>query len=201
MGERKKLDRRVVRTRAALRRALMELILERDYDTITVQDITDRADLARATFYLHYKDKEELLLSSQEEIFDDLVARMPEFSSELIIDDEKSHEIRTIIFEHVEQNAQFYRVMLSEHGVASFMVRVRKYIAEKWTEMVTGLVSEDELPFPMEAGANYHAGAMIALISWWLENDMPLTPDEMAEMDRHLDMNGSNAIVREKQFS
>lgn len=58
----KQLDRRVRRTRRALQDSLTSLILEKGYDAVTVEDITDRADLGRTTFYLHYKDKEELLI-------------------------------------------------------------------------------------------------------------------------------------------
>src|SRR5688572_30831151 len=72
----KKLDRRVVRTRGMLQRALLALMSEQSYDTISVADITDRADLRRATFYLHYRDKEELLVATLEGMFNELVAQV-----------------------------------------------------------------------------------------------------------------------------
>ncbi len=77
-----KIDRRVQRTRQLLRDALMALIVEKGYDAISVQDITDHANVARPTFYLHYKDKEELLLSSVQEIYDDLAQNHPVVSYE-----------------------------------------------------------------------------------------------------------------------
>jgi AcrR family transcriptional regulator len=58
------LDRRIQRTRQLLRNALFALIIERGYESIAIQDITERANLGRATFYLHYQDKEELLKAS-----------------------------------------------------------------------------------------------------------------------------------------
>jgi AcrR family transcriptional regulator len=63
-----KMDRRVKRTRELLQRSLIELISERDYDSITVQNIVDRANLARTTFYMHYTSKEDLFLSCHETI-------------------------------------------------------------------------------------------------------------------------------------
>ncbi|MEO8397816.1 MAG: helix-turn-helix domain-containing protein, partial [Chloroflexota bacterium] len=68
----RKPDRRIERTRQLLSKALMDLIIERGYDTITIQDITDRANVSRATFYLHYKDKDELLYQSMTKIYDAL---------------------------------------------------------------------------------------------------------------------------------
>ena len=69
----KPMDRRVRRTRRRLRDALIQLIMEKGYDNVTIQNITDAADLSRATFYLHYTDKDELLASSLEEMFDELL--------------------------------------------------------------------------------------------------------------------------------
>ena len=69
----KKTDRRVLRTRRALREALLSLILEQGYESVTIEEITDRADVGRTTFYLHYRDKEELLLECINGAVDDLV--------------------------------------------------------------------------------------------------------------------------------
>ena len=70
-----KVDRRIRRTRNQLGQALRELIIEKSYEAITIQDIADRADVNRATFYLHYGTKEELLVTSLTEIFDELVVQ------------------------------------------------------------------------------------------------------------------------------
>ena len=59
-----KQDRRVNRTRRLLRESLMKLVAEKGYDSVTIEDITETAELGRTTFYLHYRDKEELLLES-----------------------------------------------------------------------------------------------------------------------------------------
>ena len=63
-----KMDRRAQRTRELLQKALIELISERGYDAITIQDIVDRANLGRTTFYLHYNSKDELFMSCHEAI-------------------------------------------------------------------------------------------------------------------------------------
>ena len=75
----KRQDRRITRTRNQLREALFELILEKGYDTVTIEEITDRANLGRTTFYLHYKDKEQLLLESINSIANDLLQQITQF--------------------------------------------------------------------------------------------------------------------------
>ena len=68
-----RVDRRVQRTRQLLNRALMELIVEKGYDSVTVQDIIDRANLGRSTFYAHYQDKDDLLFSGIDEVVHSLI--------------------------------------------------------------------------------------------------------------------------------
>ncbi len=75
----RKVDRRVNRTRRQLREALFNLILEKGYDAVTVEEITARADVGRTTFYLHYHDKEDLLMESIGELVDDLIEQMARF--------------------------------------------------------------------------------------------------------------------------
>src|ERR1044071_6290760 len=75
-GENNKIDRRAGRTERSLREALIALILEKRYDAITVQNIIDRADVGRSTFYAHYRDKEDLLLSDWEGLLDRFVQRI-----------------------------------------------------------------------------------------------------------------------------
>src|SRR5689334_7087645 len=114
MSEAKPLDRRARRTRIMLRDALVDLILEKGYEAITIQDITDRADLARATFYLHFKDKEDLLASSLEELYEELVARTRTLERQGWIPDPP---YSLIAFEHAQENANLYRVLLNGDGM------------------------------------------------------------------------------------
>src|SRR5690349_11404731 len=116
-------DRRIARTRQLLRDALTSLILERGYDTLTIQDITDKANLGRATFYLHFKDKEELLTVSLQEVFDDLKARIGAPSKEGLLNGTSPSSI--LIFEHVAANCDLYRVMLKAQGAAELLKIVR----------------------------------------------------------------------------
>ena len=127
----KKLDPRVVRTRQLLRDALVSLIEEKGFDALTVQDIADRAALNRATFYLHYQDKQDLLVKSLRDAIDELMADIGASTDEhgQLVFDESPRPIKAV-FEHVAQHARFYRVMMSAEGVPAFIAGVRDYMAE-----------------------------------------------------------------------
>jgi AcrR family transcriptional regulator len=187
----KRPDRRAVRTRRALREALITLILEKGYDAITVQDITDRADLNRGTLYLHYRDKQDLLLSICADVFDELAAQLtPAVPEHLTVDVPERNLI--LIYQHAAANADFYRVMFGDHGVPAFIKRLRHLIAQ-WSLARLEALRALGVPLallPSEFTANYISGALIGIIEWWLENDMPLTPEELARCTLQLSMSG-----------
>lgn len=190
-----KLDRRVRRTRNLLGTALQALVLEKPYETITIQDITDRADLNRATFYLHYASKEELLMDSLEAQFDALVARM-----EAEKNGRPSWETPAtaqIIFEYAAQNADLFKVLLGEHGQGYVMYRVLNYIAQEDEAELAEAFGPDGLPIPYPILARHFAGALFALISWWLENDMPYSARYMAETLQQLCLGGAVRLLHE----
>jgi len=183
------MDRRVKRTRRLLRDALLELIVEKGYDAVTVQDITDKADLARATFYLHFKDKEELLFTSMSEIYANLLENLEPVEGDAYAEAGVSMA-NPADFEHVAQYAPFYKVMLGEHGSMAFIVQMRAFLAEVMQQRILIPLYGDNPPFPLDFMAHYLAGAQIGMIAWWLENDMPHSAEEMAQMGHDFAISG-----------
>lgn len=179
----RKLDPRVVRTRQQLRAALVSLIEESGVDALTVQDITDRAELNRATFYLHYRDKQDLLEKSLRDAIDELTADLgapPDEQGQLAID-ESPRPIKAV-FEHVAQHAHFYRVMLSAEGVPAFSAGVRDYMAEVTLRWLTALQPHPrQSRVPLEIVANSLSWSLLGVLIWWLEHDLPHPPEYMAE--------------------
>src|SRR5689334_22964558 len=145
-----KMDRRKVRTRQMLRSALIALILEKGYDATTVEDITNHANLGRATFYLHYRDKEELLVSTLQNIFDELVKNLKPISLE---SDPTAQAQALIAFQHAAENRDLYRVMLSGQGSGSLIRRVREYLSNILRQRIEGLLQQlppGAMPIPVE---------------------------------------------------
>jgi AcrR family transcriptional regulator len=190
-----KLDRRQQRTRAQLRDALIALIMEEGYDHLTIQHITDKADLRRATFYLHYKDKEELLLTVLNEAFDELVRQMEAIYQSDTLAGKTNVEAFLVTFKFAQQHAQFYRVILGGQSGVVVANRIRDYLAALILRSLKNVPSE-QLALPPEILANYIAGAELAMITWWLNNDMPYSAEQMATMVQRLTLHGALDVLK-----
>ncbi len=185
--ELKKLDPRVVRTRQLLRDALVSLIAEKGFDAITVQDIADRATLNRATFYLHYQDKHDLLVKSLHDAIDELMADIgpTEENAQLIVDGPQRPIVQ--VFHHVAQHARFFQVMMGAEGVPAFIAGVRDYMAEITLNWLTVLQPDPAKSIvPLEIVANSLSWSLLGVLIWWLDHDLPQSPEYMAEQFRLL---------------
>lgn len=175
-----KIDRRIARTRQMLWEALIALIQEKDYAEITIQDIADRANVNRVTFYLHYRDKQDLLEKSVEVIFNELEAKITPLTGEAFRLDVPPKGM-TLVYQYIAENAKFYRIILGENGIPFLVTRFRAYLALVTIERFRLVTPQGAPPpVPLEIVAGYAAGSIIGLIAWWLENDMPITPEELA---------------------
>ncbi len=186
----KRKDPRVQRTLKLLGDALMELIIEKGYEAVSVQDITDRANTSRTTFYLHFKDKDELLFETMRAMYDDLVA-----TTHKIDFSDTAAAIETMCepveFDHVLRYLRFYKVMLSEKGSMTFLLRVWDYLAnEMLRAFQDGLPPEVKPRIPTAFLAHMAAGAEIAVVRWWINNDLPYSAQEMANFLYQAHANG-----------
>jgi AcrR family transcriptional regulator len=166
-----------------LRNALIHLIPEKGYDAIKVRDITERATLNRATFYLHYRDKEDLLIQGMQQVLDELTSRKPSLVAEgdQIAVAETEATIRSD-FEHVAENAGFYRAMLGPRGVWGFVVQLHDHFySVTMNRLISALGGVPSGPLSTEFVLRYMSAAYVGLIRWWLEEDMPYTPEEIAK--------------------
>lgn len=191
MKRQRREDRRVARTKRQLRDALMELILEKGYDGVTIEDVTERADLGRTTFYLHYKDKEELLISSLEAVFDELAAQIMSMPQEWRLG-ENDHGPISVVFQHAAENATLYRILLRGQGSVALADRVRDYVTERAQVFFSSLVAELQTTpeIPPSLAANYYAGSLMSMLIWWLENDMPYPTQKIVHHFRALCIGG-----------
>ncbi|WP_322808015.1 TetR/AcrR family transcriptional regulator [Thermanaerothrix sp.] len=193
-GERRP-DRRVQRTRQQLRDALITLILERGYDAVRVEDITARANLGRATFYLHYRDKEALLLDSIQQTVDDLMAQVSAFAPPHLDAGSEAaaawlQRAIALVFDHAAENATLYRVILRGEGTAAIFQRIHAMICQAVITYLDAHRPPRVPPLPAEVLANYFAGALLGLLTWWLEHGTPYPPQAMAQMFYHLFYDG-----------
>jgi AcrR family transcriptional regulator len=201
-----RVDRRINRTRRLLRDSLLSLILEKGYSAVTIEEITDRADLGRTTFYLHYKDKEELLLESIEAIANDLKAQIlgvlpikADPTNQAQFDGSAPREAILLVFQQAAENADLYRIILSGQGASKAPIRIRDFIAgttlEYFKERVLTAGFNTDPNVPLEIVAIYFAGSLLSMLTWWLEKDMPYSTEEMADMFAKIFFRGSREIL------
>jgi len=189
----RKEDRRKERTRQLLRDALLELIPEKGYEAITLQDITDSANVARPTFYLHFKDKQDLLFSSLREIYDDLAQRQHISCDPLELLGEEPKEGSDSDFQHVADNMDFYQTMLTDKGSMAFMLMVLEYLNTVMSNEMTRKLSEDDntARVPVDFISSFIAGAEIGVVNWWLKhNQMRYSPQQISHMMNHVSLLG-----------
>lgn len=178
MNETRPLDRRIQRTRPLLQEALFSLIVERGYECITIADITERANLGRTTFYLHYRDKDDLLQESIKALLHDL-----HLDVELETDGPCTYPIVCIrIFQHVARRQQLYQAMFKEAGPTRTLEDVmRTYFTELCQRFLSGAPLKMVCPSSVsrELFAVHAAGSLLGLLSWWLNNDVSFSAEDM----------------------
>ena len=174
-----KTDRRVQRTRELLQKALIELISERRYDAITIQDIVDRANVGRTTFYLHYSNKDELFMSCHEAIvsgFHSLHSLSPE---ELLSPEAPPGMISA--YRHLAEARAMLNPIFQGQESPLILRGIRARSAQHIEASLRAAFAEAGSAIPFDVLANYLAGAQIALVQWWLEKRRPHTPEKLAQ--------------------
>ncbi|WP_309122179.1 TetR/AcrR family transcriptional regulator [Paenibacillus sp.] len=173
-----KLDRRILKTQESLKKAVIELMSEKSFDEITIQDIADRANVNRGTIYLHYQDKYDLLDKLIETHLNEL-GDMDQWACELDWVD-----ALVPYFEYFEKNYLFFSTMLaSKEGKgapSSFRTRLLASFMEGFKGEIdresgkNGELSEDVL-------LQFTGTAYVGVIEWWIRNGMPYPPQAMAK--------------------
>jgi AcrR family transcriptional regulator len=164
-------DRRVRRTHQLLREALVALVLEHGYESISIRQITSRANVGYATFFRHFRDKEALLI----DVLELLLAELQELMEPTVAGSDYEQSGR-FIFQHVAENSRLYRVLLQSSGAGRALKHIHessaKAILKRYRPRRGSVV-------PAEIAANHVVSSMVGLIAWWLENDMPYSAAEM----------------------
>jgi AcrR family transcriptional regulator len=176
-----KPDRRVQRTRELLQKALIDLISERGYDAITIQDIVDRANVGRTTFYLHYNSKDELFMSCHEAIVSEFYfGPFYAHSREILLAHEAPHGM-ILAYQHLEAARSQVIALFQSKDSALILRRIRDRSAQEIEDSLRAVFADLDSTISVELLANYLAGAQIALLHWWLEKRQPCTPTELAQ--------------------
>lgn len=178
------MDLRVVKTRAAIQSHFLDLLLQKNFNEITVKDIAQAANIGRGTFYLHYVDKFDLLDKVMEE---GLSATVDHFQPQSSFEDGKLVPSRLIgivltIFEHFRENERFFRAMLFNEGIPNFRRRMQQRFLRRFYKEISNMtpITAGADPITMEILPIFITSGMIGLVGWWFQNNMRISEKDMA---------------------
>jgi AcrR family transcriptional regulator len=178
-------DRRIQKTTTLLREALVSLITEKAYDSIAVKEILDRANVGRSTFYTHFRDKDDLLISGIHDILGPVPSptRMPGKGNEWIL------WFSLPVFEHHYRHAHAWGDRIGPRGRAILHEHLRRVL----TQIITDVMKEDSRfarqparQVPADLLSAYVASTFVLVLNWWLDKRMRLPPKEINDVFRRL---------------
>jgi AcrR family transcriptional regulator len=180
-------DRRIERTQQLLRGALRSLIQERGFEALTVQEIIDRANVGRATFYSHFDNKDDLLVSGFEDLRASLKTRQREAFSRGRTIEERVFGFSQEVFAHTNEYRDAFRVMVGQRSGAVVQRLLHKLLVELIREDVKrNVVKAESAPVQTEAVVHFITGALVGVLMWWLDGRMRLSVDEVNAYFRKL---------------
>ncbi len=167
-------DRRVRRTRAALAQALLDLAAERPFDTLTVRELVDRADIGYATFFRHYASKEALLL----DVFGGIVGELADLLQPTA-EEGRLEEAGRQLFDYVAGHEARLRILFAAQRGTAVERQVRAAVEAR---ILASGGFRPPADVPADLAAHHLATASLALVAWWLENDMPYGVERMGQI-------------------
>jgi AcrR family transcriptional regulator len=183
------MDPRVRRTRDRLGDALWELMQERPLESITVQQVLERAAVGRSTFYAHFRDKDDLFLSDVDEflvLMSTLLAQRADGSERVVAAAE--------FFAHVGESPQYFRALVASGRLADFRDLAQEHYARGIEQRLATLPRAAHLPAERRVALSQaFAGAFLSLLFWWIDHGTPGTPLEMDRLFHRLVWSGVDA--------
>src|SRR6516164_5428524 len=173
-----RMQRRVARTKAAIEDAFVQLVLARGYDRVAVEDIPDRADLARATFYAHYPNKEAVQFSVFNRLTEDLVQRIADQGGAWNV---IHRDAISAAYQQAADMPDLYRACLSDARTRqAHLSTLSRYAEQNFCDRLTALGNQPRVPVPVMARA--FVGAHVAILEAWLAGELDGDVEELASM-------------------
>jgi AcrR family transcriptional regulator len=174
-----KMDRRVQKTCQLLQEALITLILEKGYDAVTVQDILDKANVGRSTFYAHYQDKEALLASHLEAL-----ERMFEtHAAEALARHSEEHtgvgNLPLFALRYVEHNHRLFKALIGKRGGGAYVAHFQNFLLTYTRRIIKNFVQDSLTPYQAEITVQCLANSYLSVLIWWIDSDMPCPAEEV----------------------
>ena len=174
------------KTKRLIQKSFLQILDGKSFEAITVGDITKRASINRGTFYLHYKDKFDLLDQIEQQLFEELGNHIDELqahSSSTYTFEKGQEQLAAALFSSIKMHAPLLKTFLSDHGRAGFHLRFRDAFTEK---VRVNLEKNDSFNakenVPMDYFLSFITSAFLGLIEQWFQNGLEKTPKEMTAL-------------------
>lgn len=176
----KTTDRRIQKSKKAMQQALLEWMEKKDFKSITITNIVQRADVNRGTFYKHYDYKEQLL----EEIMDGITADLKEafrkpYKSKAMVEIPELTASSVKIFEHVLKHERFYTLVIASNMLTGFQYKLVSILRSLVLEDLLQAEEDEGIDRKLQAG--YHSHAIFGMIVEWVRGGFEYKPEYMAE--------------------
>ncbi|MGV3083124.1 TetR/AcrR family transcriptional regulator [Enterococcus dispar] len=194
----KKIDLRVKRTNKMIIEAFIQLVEKNGFEQVTVQDIADEAMINRATFYAHYKDKQDLY----ETIFDYALTAFTSLlnPTELVkgnrIKVKQIERVMSQIYSNIYDNRKFYLIIMDGSANEILRKKIADVLNEQYADIFNRLkITENDIEVPMDFIIEYMTSIFIGTLHWWLTTDSQMTPDHLAKLVIKLVGNGHLTVL------
>lgn len=191
------MDLRIERTKTAIIDAFLFLLDKKGFVETSITDITTRANVARPTFYLHYKTKEDVLGEYLDGIFDEYMEEI-----QPVLEEEDQFALATAIFRQVQENATYLSSLFADDTVVIIQEKLQQYIQEVFVLLSKTKMGARATPVSRQT-QNYIvaavAGMVYAVIRKWMESGMQETPEKMGKMLRSISQPGIINLLEEEK--
>lgn len=181
MEARNKTDRRILKTKEAISKAFLELFTEKEFDRITINDIADRANVNRGTIYFHYSDKYDLFNKCVEDLLNKMIlsCTFSKSTREKITEPTEATEALKALFDYIEDHFLFFSSLLSYHKTSLFRDCMLQFIMATIQKQIDmGGINQG---MDKELITHHSASAFVGTVEWWIRNEMPHSPEFMAQ--------------------
>jgi AcrR family transcriptional regulator len=189
-------DRRVKRTRQSLRGALVSLIQEKGFEALTVQDIIDRANVGRATFYAHFDNKDDLLVSGLDELRSDLRERQRQALAGGPAAEERTFAFSREMFVHAGEHREMFRSMMGKRSGAVVQRLLHRVLVDLVREDLKAMAPGGAAAIHTEAVVQFVAGGLFGLLMWWADGKVRPSAEEMNAHFRRMAIPATKAALR-----
>ena len=186
-------DRRVRRTKQLIKQSLIELMHEKPFKDITVKDITERADLNRGPFYLHYVDIYDLLSKIEDETLQAIEEMMLDYRCKINMP--SCYELLDELFSYIEDNRDLFEVLLHSQSEGIFLNKLQYLIKTMGLDLMNMIYKDTSRPHYCYF-LSFVLNGVLGVTEQWFNNGMDMSSTEMATMIDHFIMDGISILAK-----